>query len=72
MLLTCAASFGGQLVYAANFCCQLGILAFAGFKPGTAALYLGACLYFSSVGNAYFLEINIYFQNELYKSRIEF
>jgi hypothetical protein len=38
LLLTCAASFGCQLVYSANICCQLGILAFAGFKPGTAAL----------------------------------
>jgi hypothetical protein len=37
-LPTCAASFGCQLVYAANLCCQLGMLAITGFKPGTAAL----------------------------------
>jgi hypothetical protein len=37
MLLTCAASFGCQLVYAANVCCQLGMLALVGFEQGTAA-----------------------------------
>ncbi len=26
------------LTYAANLCCQLGMLAFTGFEPGTAAL----------------------------------
>jgi hypothetical protein len=37
-LLRFAASFGCQLVYASNLCCQLGMLAFTEFKPGTAAL----------------------------------
>jgi hypothetical protein len=50
LLLTCAASFSCQLFMqltsAANLSCHLGILAFAGFEPGTAALYLGACLHF--------------------------
>jgi hypothetical protein len=33
ILLTCAASFGCPLVFAANLCCQLGMLALAGFEP---------------------------------------
>jgi hypothetical protein len=61
-----AATLFMLLNYAANLCCQLGMLAFAGFEPGTAAL-LKSALKEIYVSNTNFINPESNFKNNIWK-----
>ncbi len=75
-LLTCAVSFGCQLVYAAYLCCQLGMLAITGFTRDCCLTVRCLSLFFQCckciiLGKKYtFLKWTLQIQNLISKMKL--